>query len=443
MEAVCENGIPAPVKLPLNVYEQAQRRIEMLFKNFDNLYVSFSGGKDSGLLLNLCIDYLRKNCPERKIGVFHLDYEVQYNETIRYVDRVLADNADVLDVYRICVPFKVPTCTSMFQKYWRPWDEKMQECWVRPLPEGAYTQRDFSFFSHRMWDYDFQHSFARWLHRRMKAKRTCCLVGIRTQESLNRWRALHVMESYRFKKLKWVRRIDAGIYNAYPIYDWLTTDVWTANGKFHWPYNHLYDLYYQAGVPLEKQRVASPFISEARTGLRLYRAIDPDMWGRMINRVNGINFTAIYSNTMAVGFRQKVRLPKGYTWARYMEFLLSTLPENTRRNYLNKLSVSIKFWREKGGCLSDATIRKLQDAGVPIILGEKSNYKTSKLPVRMEYLDDIDLPEFKELPTFKRICLCILKNDHSCKYMGFSPSRTEQERRAQVMEKYWKLLQNE
>ena len=216
-----------------------------------------------------------------------------------------------------------------------------------------------------------------------------------------------------------------------------------ANGKFNWAYNHLYDLYYQAGVPLEKQRVASPFISEARESLNLYRAIDPDMWGRMINRVNGINFTAIYSTTTAVGYRQKITLPEGYTWASYMQFLLGTLPENIRQNYLSKLKVSIKFWREKGGCLAESTIEKLRRAGVPITVGEKSNYRTNKRPVRMEYLDDIELSEFKELPTYKRFCLCILKNDHICKYMGFSASKVEQERREQIMKKYYKLFCNE
>ena len=240
-----------------------------------------------------------------------------------------------------------------------------------------------------------------------------------------------------------MRRLDTGVYNAYPIYDWLTRDIWIANGKFNWAYNHLYDLYYQAGVPLEKQRVASPFISEARERLNLYRAIDPDMWGRMINRVNGINFTAIYSTTTAVGYRQKITLPEGYTWASYMQFLLGTLPENIRQNYLSKLKVSIKFWREKGGCLAESTIEKLRRAGVPITVGEKSNYRTNKRPVRMEYLDDIELSEFKELPTYKRFCLCILKNDHICKYMGFSASKVEQERREQIMKKYYKLFCNE
>ncbi len=96
-----------------NVYELAQRRLKFLFEAFDNIYVSFSGGKDSSVLLNLCIDYIRRHGLDRKIGVFHMDYEIQYRDTVAHVDQVLASNADILEVYRVCVPFKVPTCTSM------------------------------------------------------------------------------------------------------------------------------------------------------------------------------------------------------------------------------------------------------------------------------------------------------------------------------------------
>ena len=87
MEIICKNGTPT-TRNPLNVYEQAQIRLEKIFGHFDNIYVSFSGGKDSGVLLQLCTDYIRKHCPGRKIGVFHLDYEIQYGETIRYVGYV-------------------------------------------------------------------------------------------------------------------------------------------------------------------------------------------------------------------------------------------------------------------------------------------------------------------------------------------------------------------
>ena len=69
------------------------------------------------------------------------------------------------------------------------------------------------------------------------------------------------------------------------------------------------------------------------------------------------------------------KLPEGYTWREFMYFLLSTLPERARKNYLRKLSVSVNFWRTKGGCLSDATIQKLIDAKVPIIVMDNSNYE--------------------------------------------------------------------
>lgn len=427
----------------MNVCELARRRIALVFDRFDNIYVSFSGGKDSSALLHLCIEHIRRHAPGRRIGVFHMDYEIQYRETIDAVDRMLAENSDILDVYRICVPFRVPTSASMFRSYWRPWEEPMRPLWVRPMPVGALTRDDFAFFDERMWDYEFQTRFAEWLHARTGARRTCCLIGIRTQESLNRWRSIYSdRNAHRFDGYRWIRsRADAPICNAYPIYDWRTGDVWAAHGRFGWSYNRLYDLYYRAGVPLDVQRVASPFISPALANLHLYKAIDPDMWGRMVGRVDGVNFAALYGRTSALGW-QSIHLPEGVTWERYMHFLLSTLPEAVRRRYLDKLAVSIRFWRERGGCLSERTIEGLRAAGVRIEVGERSGYRTDKRPVRMEYLDDIDLPEFSRLPTFKRFCICILKNDHACKYMGFAPTRKETMRRRTIMEKYEKLQQN-
>ena len=54
----------------------------------------------------------------------------------------------------------------------------------------------------------------------------------------------------------------------------------------------------------------------------------------------------------------------------------------------------------------------------------------------MDYLDDIDIKEFKEIPTYKRMCICIIKNDHLCKYMGFSLTKDEMKRRKAIQEKY-------
>ena len=426
----------------MNVYEAAQQRLERIFSDFDNIYVSFSGGKDSGILLNLCIDYIRKNAVNRKLGVFHIDYEAQYECSTKYIDEELSRNTDILEVYRICVPFKVPTCTSMYQNYWRPWEESKREIWLNELPKNCLQKSDFPFFTDDMWDYEFQNKFGFWLHEKKKAKRTCCLVGIRTQESLNRWRAIHSDKNYKnYDGLKWTRQIaeDENVFNAYPIYDWTTEDVWTANARCGWTYNRLYDLYYQAGVTIDAMRVASPFISSAQNSLKLYKVIEPNTWGKLVSRVNGVNFTGIYGGTTAMGWKS-IKLPKGHTWKSYMYFLLETLPEKTKRNYLEKLETSVKFWREKGGVLSEKTISELRAAEVNIQVAESTNYKTDKKPVRMDYLDDIDISDFKDIPTYKRMCICIIKNDHLCKYMGFTQTKDEISRRKIIMEKYKDLL---
>lgn len=420
----------------MSVYLETQKRLELLFNEFDNIYVSFSGGKDSGVLLNLCIDYIRQNKLDRKIGVFHLDYEAQYTYTTEYVNRTLSENSDIIDVYRCCIPFKVTTCTSMYENYWRPWDADKKDIWVSELPEKCYTETDFDFYKQNMWDYEFQEKFSQWIHKKNNAKKTACLVGIRTQESLNRWRAIHSDRNYKnYNGINWTKKMYNDVYNAYPIYDWITEDVWTANGKFGWSYNKLYDIYHQAGLSIDQMRVASPFLSTAQDSLKLYRIIEPNTWGKLIGRVNGVNFTGIYGGTTAMGWRE-IKLPKGHNWKSYMEFLLSTLPEQTSSNYKKKLETSIEFWKTKGGVLSSELIDKLKSMNIPINVKESTNYKTIKKPVTMDYLDDIDITEFTEIPTYKRMCICIMKNDHLCKYMGFSLTKNEVQLRKQAENKY-------
>jgi len=422
-----------------NVYVETRKRLEFIFKEFDNIYVSFSGGKDSGVLLNLTLQYANEIGMLHKLGVFHIDYEAQYSETTNYVDRVFDSLPKEVENLRCCVPLKCPTSTSMFERYWRPWEESKKDIWVRELPKKYLGKDDFDFLNDEMSDYDFQKRFSLWYHQKREAKKTCVLIGIRAEESLDRWRTIVSDRNInKYKKVSWTTKMYDNVYNAYPIYDWKTEDVWIANAKFGWDYNKLYDLFYYAGVPLGNMRVASPFHDAAKANLSLYRAIDPNIWGKMVSRVNGVNFTAIYGNTKAMGWKN-ITKPKHFTWKQYAMFLLETLPKETAENYRKKLETSIKFWRQKGGVLSQEAIEDLQDAGIEFEVSNSTNYKTDKKPVRMEYIDEIDSRDFRLIPTWKRLCVTILKNDHVGKYMGFSQTKREAEKRRAAIEKYKNL----
>lgn len=72
-----------------NVYEATQERIDYIFHEFDNIVCAFSGGKDSGLLYHLVLKYMDQHGVHRKIGLMHQDFEAEYTETAKYVEKVL------------------------------------------------------------------------------------------------------------------------------------------------------------------------------------------------------------------------------------------------------------------------------------------------------------------------------------------------------------------
>src|SRR6185312_16407059 len=129
----------------MNVFDASKGRLKCIFDEFDNVYISFSGGKDSGVLLNLCIDYIRENLPGRKLGVFHIDYEAQYQMTTDYVDDELSKNLDVIEVYRICLPLAAKCATSMYSDHWIPWDADHKELWVRNIPKNSINESNCEF----------------------------------------------------------------------------------------------------------------------------------------------------------------------------------------------------------------------------------------------------------------------------------------------------------
>ena len=123
------------------VYDALQERLRFVFSEFDNVFVSFSGGKDSGLLLELVLDFQKRHCPEKRIGVFHQDFEAQYSATTAYVERTFdrLEREPAVEPYWVCLPMATRTALSSYEMFWYPWDDERQEAWVRPLPKRPYV----------------------------------------------------------------------------------------------------------------------------------------------------------------------------------------------------------------------------------------------------------------------------------------------------------------
>ena len=115
-----------------NVYDATIERLRFVFENFDNIFVSFSGGKDSGLLLNLVLDYRNANCPDRVIGVFHQDFEAQYTLTTEYVERTFKrlEGEKGVELFWVCLPMATRTAVSSYEMFWYPWDDTKKDAWV-------------------------------------------------------------------------------------------------------------------------------------------------------------------------------------------------------------------------------------------------------------------------------------------------------------------------
>lgn len=376
--------------LGIDVLTAAQRRIRRVFTDFPVVYCSFSGGKDSGVLLELAAVEARQR--GRRLGVLIVDLEAQYQYTIDYLHTMLDRHADVLDVYWVCLPLTLRNAVSQFQPQWQCWDPDARDRWVRPLPDHPGVISDGSYFDFFYRGMEFEElvpAFGKWLSKQHGGKLTACLVGIRSDESINRYRTIASRSKRRFEDLAWTTWIGDASYNAYPIYDWRTEDIWRYYGREKVPYNRVYDLMHQAGVSIHQARLCQPYGDDQRQGLWLYHIIEPHTWAKVVARVQGVNFGARYAReTGNILGRITITCPEGMSWEEYAQALLATMPPNIAEHFRDKIAVFLHWYAVRG-------------------------YPGGIIPD--------EGPMNKTQPSWKRICKTLLTFDYWCKSLSFNP----------------------
>lgn len=386
--------------LDIDVLTAAQERITWTFDTFTKIYISFSGGKDSTVMLHLVMDEAIKR--NRKIGVLFVDLEAQYKITIEHIQAMLDLYKDNIDPYWVCLPIALRNAVSQFEPKWTCWGDGVD--WVRQPPKMAITDRDyFPFYYYDMEFEEFVPEFGRWYG---NGQLTACFVGIRADESLNRYRTI-VRDKSRYEDKGFTTWCGQGLYNVYPIYDWRTEDIWTYNSKFNKPYNRLYDLMHQAGLSIHQMRICQPYGDDQRKGLWLYQIIEPETWGKVVARVNGANQGALYAKDPGnILGNLKITLPEGHTWESFAKLILASMPDKSRIHFENKIAVFLKWYQDRG-----------YPNGIP------------------DYADPKD-EAAKRVPSWRRICKTLLRNDYWCKGLSFTQTKSESyEKYLQVMKR--------
>jgi|TARA_R110000868_G_scaffold47781_4_gene156296 predicted phosphoadenosine phosphosulfate sulfurtransferase len=333
----------------VNVYEASIKRFNYLFDNFDTVVVSFSGGKDSTVCLNLALQ-VAKEKNKLPLNVYFWDEEAIQPETIDYVERV-RQNPDVKMKW-ICLPIKHRNACSRQEPYWYCWDPSKKDKWVRPMPDNPDVVTEMKAFK---WG-DSVPELAEYVYG-PEFGTVADVRGIRADESLRRYRS--VAQRTRDNWIGGARNNHN--YPCSPIYDWTTFDVWTAPRKFGWDYNRSYDIMNMMGQMPSDQRVCPPYGEEPLSGLWIYAQGWPDMWHKMINRVHGASTAGKYAITELYGFG-KLKVPDGKTWREWTYDLLELYPKALKAQIASNLAEIIAEHKRK-------TNRPIHDTDPDMVTG--------------------------------------------------------------------------
>lgn len=379
----------------VSVLDAAKKRVEETFEFFPKVYLSFSGGKDSGVMLHLAAQEARKRGV--KFGVLIIDLEAQYKMTIEFIQAMLDEYADVIEPYWVCLPIALRNAVSVYEPKWLCWDPDKKGAWVRNPPDIGITDENFfPFFKRGMEFEEFVPEFGKWFS---EGQPTACLIGIRTDESYNRLLKLTVSKNREFfAGRRWaLKQKSTGmpIYSVHPIYDWATKDIWIYHNKTKHIYNRLYDLMHQAGLSIHQQRICQPYGDDQRKGLWLYQVIEPDTWAKVVARVNGANSGSEFVKySGSISGQIKINKPEGHSWESFSKMLMNSMPEETREHYQNKIFKFLRHYEEHG-----------YPSGIP---------------------DEADpkLESTRKAPSWRRIAKMLLRNDYWAKTIGFVPNNS-------------------
>lgn len=288
--------------------------------------VSVSGGKDSTVLFDLAWKIGQER--GRELNCFFLDEEVVYQSTVDIVRDLMAKPSVIPHWWQS--PYRTTNATSYEMPYLNVWGEG--EEWMRPQEDISFKEKVSIAVHNRDGDAFYQmveYAESLW------DKSTALLIGLRSEESLNRYGA--VTRNPAISGVRWSSKSTGKAIKLYPLYDWTFEDIWTYLGTEQVPYNRIYDYQYVKGFNIPEMRVSSLIHENSHKCIADLQEFEPETYNALLRRVKGVHTAALYAKEHQV-FRA-IKLPSAYkSWKDYRDFILDTLPEEVRSPFLKRFA---------------------------------------------------------------------------------------------------------
>lgn len=297
------------------VLEAALERIRFLYREFEDVIVCTSGGKDSTVVYELC-RMVATEMNRLPLKVMFLDQEAEWQSAIDYVREQLS-RPDT-EPYWYQFQFKIENASSVVDRFLLCWDESKPDAWMRPKEPGAITVNRFD---NDRWPKMFEDI----LRVDWAGRHACMVGGIRTEESPGRLIGLTQYNTY--KGRSWGRRHkrNRDHYTFYPIYDWKLPDVWKAIHDHGWSYCSYYDEMYRRGAKVAHMRVSSLHHEQAVQTLFVLQEMEAETYNKLTARLKGVDMAGKMGQN---DYFVKELPPMFSSWTEYRDFLLVKLINN-------------------------------------------------------------------------------------------------------------------
>lgn len=407
-----------------NVYEASLERIKWAINNFDDFYVSFSGGKDSGVLVNLVIE-VAESLNKLPVKVVFSDLECIYKETERYVKSIM--DSDKVKPYWLCLPEIDENASSVYERYYTMWDKNKASIWARDMPSMDYVINENN-IPEKLKPYLNLQSISEWsiskfgeyLCDENNVENICNFIGMRADESYGRHMAI-ATQKHRNKKNQYTYLTKDECnrtWTCLPIYDWNFSDIWHYYACKNLDYNKVYDSFLKIGLPYSEMRTCYALGEEQKKSLYIYSMIEPETYDRLLKRVQGVNFGKLYNKTNIN--RGKIKKPENVNWEQYMHILLSELPGDISDNFKEKFNLVYNY-HKKMYC--DKLGLDFSFIECDSRMESKNKSKENDMPIKYFF-------------SYETMCGAIIKRDFVFKKYGFGYSN-KMEKRINEIQKKW------